>query len=233
MQDTLLLIPDKIDIERDALANAWEKANGQVLRISKFWEKPNTQNKKLAIYGPDTFSLVLAQVVSIQLISPQDEWIAQIDKKWTKRFISIYKINSISSLSFPAFIKPITPKIFKAQTVESLPNLQKITSGLNASEQIIVSEIIAIQQEVRAFILNRKISDMAFYEGTGKIEEAHHFLTIFLETSPLPLPKTFVIDIGYNAQLGWFLLEFNATWGAGLNGCNPDKVIACIAEASF
>jgi hypothetical protein len=30
----------------------------------------------------------------------------------------------------------------------------------------------------------------------------------------------------------WAVIEFNATWGAGLNGCNPEKVIAAILAAS-
>ena len=31
---------------------------------------------------------------------------------------------------------------------------------------------------------------------------------------------------------GWALLEANAAWGAGLNGCDPRGAMACIAEAT-
>jgi hypothetical protein len=35
-----LLIPDKDDIERDAVADAWTKNGGELLRIAKFWNPP-------------------------------------------------------------------------------------------------------------------------------------------------------------------------------------------------
>jgi hypothetical protein len=42
----------------------------------------------------------------------------------------------------------------------------------------------------------------------------------------------YVVDIGYNTEKGWFIIEFNACWGAGLNGCSPEKVIDCIIEST-
>lgn len=46
------------------------------------------------------------------------------------------------------------------------------------------------------------------------------------------LPRVVVIDIAYNQEKGWFVLEFNACWGAGLNNCNAEKVIDCIIGAT-
>ena len=58
------------------------------------------------------------------------------------------------------------------------------------------------------------------------------FLKDFLKDATIMLPKTFVIDIGYNTDLDWFIIEFNSSWGAGLNNCNPKKVIDAIIEAT-
>ncbi|WP_394337843.1 hypothetical protein [Chitinophaga silvisoli] len=41
------------------------------------------------------------------------------------------------------------------------------------------------------------------------------------------------MDLGFNEVLGWFVLEFNASWGAGLNGCRAEKVIDCILAATL
>ncbi len=60
MRDEILLIPDKPDIERDSVANTWIDNGGMVLRIGKFWERPDINSKRISIYGNDTFSLVLA-----------------------------------------------------------------------------------------------------------------------------------------------------------------------------
>jgi hypothetical protein len=32
--------------------------------------------------------------------------------------------------------------------------------------------------------------------------------------------------------VGWVLVECNAAWGAGLNGCDAGAAVACIAAAS-
>jgi hypothetical protein len=48
----------------------------------------------------------------------------------------------------------------------------------------------------------------------------------------LELPITCVIDVGRLRDGAWVLIEANATWGAGLNGCEPQKVVRCLAVAS-
>jgi hypothetical protein len=57
-----LLLPSKIDVERDAVAIAWQDAGGSIFRVDRFWEKPALpEGVAIAIYGNDTFALVLAQ----------------------------------------------------------------------------------------------------------------------------------------------------------------------------
>jgi hypothetical protein len=46
------------------------------------------------------------------------------------------------------------------------------------------------------------------------------------------LPRSVVIDVGYIDNQGWAVVEFNAAWGAGLNGCSPEKVLPAIVAAS-
>ena len=46
------------------------------------------------------------------------------------------------------------------------------------------------------------------------------------------LPKTCVIDVGLIDARGWAVIEANATWGAGLNGCDPARAMLAIAEAT-
>jgi hypothetical protein len=35
-----LLLPDKPDVERDALADVWERLEGSVMRLGRFWDPP-------------------------------------------------------------------------------------------------------------------------------------------------------------------------------------------------
>jgi hypothetical protein len=118
-------------------------------------------------------------------------------------------------------------KVFK--TVEEF---EKETNGLSGSEKVLISEIVSVEAEARAFILNRSVLDVAIYEGQADRHSAEEFLLNFLKDSTITLPKTCVVDIGNNPQLGWFIIEFNSSWGAGLNNCDPKKVIEAIVEAT-
>jgi len=101
------------------------------------------------------------------------------------------------------------------------------------NEKLICSDIIKVTKEVRSFILDKKIMDLAFYEGEGDIEAPKNLIEEFLSHTKLALPKTFVLDVGFNKEDGWFIIEFNSSWGAGLNFCNPSKVIDCTKAATI
>lgn len=232
MINETLFIPEKPDLERDALATIWEQQGGTVIRVGKFWLKPKyAENTTISIYGNDTFSLVLAQVLGITLRSPQDELIAQIDSSWLKRTVKVIQLQEISQIKFPKFAKPVKPKTFIAQVYQSLEGFLQETKGIENSEQLILSDVVVIQKEVRSFILDLKIQDLAYYEGSGDLAEPREFIESFLSQNDLKLPMSYVLDIGFNDTIGWFIIEFNAAWGAGLNGCKPENVIDCIRMA--
>jgi len=48
----------------------------------------------------------------------------------------------------------------------------------------------------------------------------------------MTLPMTVVVDVGFVGGRGWTVIEFNAAWGAGLNGCNPERFLPAIVAAS-
>jgi hypothetical protein len=234
MINEVLLIPDKIDIERDSIADSWKKNGGEIKRIAKFWKRPNIDaEKRITIYGIDTFSLVLAQVLGLKLIEPKDELIDELDFDWIKRKIEIVKIAEIDKSLFPIFIKPVKPKTFKSKVYLDFDSFTQETKGIEQNEQVIKSNIIKIESEVRAFILNNKILDMAIYEGNSDLESGREFLTDFLINHSIDLPESYVIDLGFNQKDGWYIIEFNSSWGAGLNSCNPNKVIEGIREATI
>lgn len=234
MNNEVLLIPEKVDVERESIAKLWDKLGGTVLRIGKFWEPPKLNpNSPITIYGNDTFSLVLAQVLKVELISPNDALIAEIPNNWIKRPIKIIRHNALNQLTYPRFIKPVQPKLFQSKVYATFNELETALTGINPNEELITSAVIAIECEARAFILNNKILDVAIYEGNGEVATAIDFISNFLINKSINLPKTYVLDVGYNNADGWFIIELNATWGAGLNGCNPNKVINAIQAATI
>lgn len=232
MRNEILLIPNKPDIERDKVAKAWLESGGEVLRIEKFWKKPVTNDKRVTLYGFDTFCLVLAQILDLELRMPKDEIIAGLPKAFVTRDLAIKTISESETITFPIFIKPVQPKLFVAKVFQSLTEFQTVITDLQSDVKLICSSIIKVEKEVRAFILENSIADLAFYEGDGDLNAAYIFIEDFLQKNTSNLPKTYVLDIGYNEKEGWFIIEFNSSWGAGLNGCSAEKVIKCIRIAT-
>lgn len=230
-----LLIPEKSDIEFEHVFTSWTNGNGQIKRLGKYWIKDEALvNKPIAIYGNQTFSLVLAQIYNVELCSPDDTLISRLGKKWTKRNVQLKQIGQIIESDFPVFIKPVIPKIFLAGIFNTLSEFKQATIGLQIEEEILVSNIIDnIQAEARSFILDGIVMDIAFYEGSADLKSGRNFLVDFIDKNKNKLPKSVVIDIAYHEKIGWFILEFNACWGAGLNNCKAERVINCIIGATI
>jgi len=230
----ILLIPEKADIELEQVFSTWTENGGRIKRLGKYWIKDEALvNQRIAIYGNQAFALVLAQIYNVELLTPDDTLIARLENIWTKRNIQLKQIGQLSENDFPVFIKPVVPKIFLAGIFNSLEDFRKVTIGLEDTEEILVSTIINnIQAEARCYILEGGVKDIAFYEGSADLQEGEKFVADFVINNKSQLPGAVVVDIAFSELTGWFVLEFNACWGAGLNNCNADKVIDCIIGAS-
>ncbi|WP_052306895.1 ATP-grasp domain-containing protein [Chitinophaga pinensis] len=166
--------------------------------------------------------------------SLDDTLIARLEPNWVKRGIRAIQIKDIQPTNFPAFIKPVIPKLFLAGIFHKPEDFNAVTQGLQDTEAILVADIIRdIQAEARGYISNGDIADIALYEGTADLVSGRLFLADFIAKYQAALPAVVVVDIAFSEQLGWFILEFNACWGAGLNNCEADKVIDCIIGATI
>ena len=87
--------------------------------------------------------------------------------------------------------------------------------------------MVEIRAEARAFVLDGRLQTCAVYEGEA--EPPSDFLQQAAQT--LALPRTCVLDAALLPQ-GWALLEANASWGAGLNGCDPRAILDCLEIAT-
>lgn len=232
---TILLIPEKTDIEFEQVFASWTNKGGQIKRLGKYWIKDEELAKqKIAIYGNQTFAFVLAQIYNVELLSPDDTLITRLENKWVKRSVQRRQIGQLVETDFPIFIKPVIPKIFSAGIFKSFAEFKQVTDGLQNTEEILISGIVDnIQAEVRCYIMNGVVKDIAFYEGSADLSSGEEFVSVFISSNKKELPEAVVVDIAYSEQTGWFILEFNACWGAGLNGCKAEKVIDCIIAATI
>jgi hypothetical protein len=231
----ILLIPEKTDVELDEVIAAYTKRGGRVKRLGKYWVKDEAlAANRVAIYGNQAFALVLAQVYELELLSPDDTLITRLNYKWSKRKIEVKQIGLIKETDFPVFIKPVIPKMFLAGVFKKIADFKKAIEGLTDTEEILVSTIIDnIQAEARCYLMSGEVRDIAFYEGNADLADAKAFIAEFAVANKEQLPAVVVADIAYAPQTGWFVLEFNACWGAGLNNCNAENVLDCILSATF
>lgn len=225
-----LLISDKPDVEREAVARAFQNAGGVVHRLARFWDPPQLDSSTVCVYGADTFCLVLEQKLSLALCSPSNELILQVPPRFLNRRISCRRLGDVSTLDFPAFVKPASPKQFAASVYETGAALASECSGLPPETLILASEPVAFASEVRAFLVNGIALDAAVYEGTAEVGEAIDFVEALSKS--MRLPRAIVVDVGFISSRGWSVIEFNAAWGAGLNGCDAEKVLPAIVSAS-
>lgn len=226
-----LIIPDKEDVEREAVASAWESRAGSVLRLDRFWDPPiGLDSQTVKLYGNDSFCLVLGQKLGLALVSPPDDLLGRLDRKWTRREVTIRTLGEMRAVDFPAFIKPVVPKQFTARVYVRLTDLEMECKGLEGSTAVIRSSVIALEAEARSFVLDGRVLDCSIYEGGGETEGARRFTEDFCRS--VPLPKTCVVDAGLIKGEGWAFIEANSSWGAGLNGCEAAKILPAIVAAT-
>jgi hypothetical protein len=228
-----LVIPDKADEERDAVAAAWADGGGTVLRLGKFWQPPAIEAERVRIYGPTTFATVLRELWPIELVAPSDDLILQVPALLLQRKIWTSPLAEMVHAAYPLFAKPQMPKLFRAGVYLDWATLAHETRGLAADVAVTCSEVVSFVSEVRAFCVNGRVLTCAAYEGTDvELAAAAQFVESILVSVACTLP--IVVDVGQLSTGEWALVEFNEAWGAGLNGNDAAaaaKVIACATQA--
>lgn len=225
----LLVVPAAPDGERDRVADAWVRAGGRVSRLARFWEPPALDRSEVRLYGNDSFCLVLAEVLALDLVSPPDDLILELDESLLGREVAGVALGRAGSLRFPRFVKPLVPKQFPAIVHRDLHSLEAVTAGLDPSTLLIHSDPVRFTAEARAFVLGGEVAAEAVYEGDASLDGVAEVVAAVAER--VRLPATLVVDLG-RLEDRWVVVEFNATWGAGLNGCDPAAVVPCIAAAT-
>jgi hypothetical protein len=182
------------------------------------------------VYGNDSFCLVLEQKLGLELCSPADDLLALLDTRFLGRRVTQATVGALSTIRTPAFVKSLIPKQIRSRVYPSIAELEAECTGLDTATGLLVSDPVDLTAEARCFILDGTVLDCACYEGSADLAAAGTFATDVATSTALP--RAVVLDVGVLRGGRWVVIEFNAAWGAGLNGCKPDLVVPAIEAAT-
>jgi hypothetical protein len=148
----------------------------------------------------------------------------------TKRALGSTRLADIAQLAFPSFVKSFVPKLIRSRVYGSADELSAEARGLEPETELIASEVVSFTVEARAWLLDGQVLSIACYEGEADLVGACSVAAEAAVGAVVPSPC--VLDLGLLDDLGWAVIEANAAWGAGLNGCDPTAAAACIANAT-
>ena len=108
-----------------------------------------------------------------------------------KRYIQLKQINQIVESDFPIFIKPVIPKMFIAGIFQTLNDFKQVVTGLQETEEILVSSIIEnISAEARSYIKDGVVKDIALYEGSAVLTSGRQFVSDFIDANKIIFQKS-------------------------------------------
>jgi hypothetical protein len=231
--------PDSIALYGAALEAGWE-----VERLLS-WRPPSYLcQTDAAIYGEPLFVAVVASELSISLLEPHFGWLADLPRKYLLREVYFTTLDEARKYSSRAFIKPADDKCFPTGVYDSGSDLP-IPAVLPDSTPVLISEPVVWDVEFRFFVADRRVATFSPYarrdcdwisEGQWKAteleeKEALELCSQLAADPTIQLPPSMVVDIGRIENRGWAVVEANAAWASGIYGCDPRRVLQCVARA--
>lgn len=197
-------------------------------------------------YGSQTFCEVIAQQMGWTLKQNSFDWLAKLDKKYTKRQIDFMTLGEAKKITERKFIKPADDKCFDAKVYD--PGEFHPHESIPDDYPVLVSEVVEWTMEYRCFvglgsscphvetwsnylfygdINNPKMHNMSPGEHSPAYFLSHMFLNKHMSTITVPS----VIDIGIIPGKGWAVIETNQCWASGLYGCDPSAVLRVLEQS--
>lgn len=229
-----LLIPPITNFDLEMLDKYWRWRGGDVVQV----ENPQVNNealvnKPIAIYGPPAFGTALSALYNVTLVTPDPMLITRLDG-FVHRTFKQSSIGAVTRTDFPAFIRSLTPGIFKARIYHTIQDFKEAVAHIRRKEEILLSPVVApITKKIRGFVLNGKVLDCGLNDGvTNGLDKQtiDHLATRYRKI----LPPAVVIDVAhlgvYNSPV---VLGIHPAWCASFRGCGASKVFECIAAATI
>lgn len=238
-----LVLSSRYTDDAQALWKAAAKLGWNVERLVG-WRVPETlkaENGELALYVEALFGPMVAEELGVRLIDPPEDWLVRLPFEYRLREIRLSTLGEARSLKTPHFIKPPNDKSFPAAVYFG----NELPDSYDEVMPVLVSDVVSWRSEFRCFLLNRSLVTYSVYARQGELQrerefhsdaeedrELEAFMTRLTEDDRVDFPPAIVIDVGYIEGEGWACVELNAAWGAGIYGCDPERVLEVVRRAT-
>jgi hypothetical protein len=170
--------------------------------------------------------------MKLSLISPPENFLLGLPPAYVSRRIWPTTLHAAAKLSYPVFLKPMQPKLFRAAVYTCYEDLLFESCRTSEHTELIASEIVEFSAEYRLYILKDQIVAHACYQGTPADQGMLSFARGLIRSRCTRLPEVFVLDLGLIAEKKWAVVEANPVWCASPRGCHPADVVKCLAAAT-
>lgn len=134
-----LILPPRFSSYSIALRGAAIEAGWHVERLSSWRVSESLKTEDVAIFGESLFCAVVADQLSLFLLEPPFQWLAEIPKEFRLRDVTFCNLAEAKGFSERAFFKPADDKCFPAKVYNSGASLP-VPEVLPDDTPVLISE---------------------------------------------------------------------------------------------
>ncbi|MFC4054770.1 ATP-grasp domain-containing protein [Actinomadura syzygii] len=241
----LLVLSPRYTPDSKALRAASGRLGWAAERLGGRRAPDRLRGKDVALYGEPTFVEAVAAQVGVRLLDVPPGWLPALPDRHRRRDIAVSALGDVrSALTEPTFVKPADGRKAFEGRVFAAPGELPGRDALPDETPVLTCEPVRWDVEFRCHVLDGEVVAMSPYLLDGElaltadgewrapesdVREAAEYAAEVL--GEVPVPAATVLDVGRIRGRGWAVVEANAVWGAGLYGCDPEKVLTVLARA--
>ncbi len=248
MAKPTLVLPPRYSDDSNALWRAAIALGWEIERLQGWTAPPELHGAQAVIYGEWLWAKHIAEQLGVHLWEPPLDFLARLPFEQVRRKITFTTLAAAREMTFPLFVKPASDKAFEARVYASKDDLPA-PDFWPEELPVLVSEVVEWEVEYRCFVLNNKAETASSYwrgesstqdenglyiSPSEELEAAVRFANRVLKSKKRGWGYAGgVLDVGFIQERGWAVIEANPAFGAGLYGCDAQKVLKVVAHCAF
>lgn len=248
MEKPTLILPPRFSPDSNALWRAALALGWPIERLQGWTVPQELRGLQVVIYGESLWANHIAEQLGVHLFQPPLDFLARLPQEQVGRKIEFGTLAAARQKTFPLFVKPAGDKAFEARVYGS-PSELPASDFWPEELPVLTSEVVQWEVEYRCFVLDGKVeTGSSYWRGeTSTQDETGAYVSppdelkaaiLFANRVCKSKKRKWhyaggVLDVGIIENRGWAVVEANPAFGAGIYGCDPEKVLKVVAHCGF